>query len=102
MKIAPGRVFPSPARRSEPSVLLLGPGLYCAVDLVPVDVLDVGAQHPLVTERVAEASGAIAVELVGQRVHDLAAGGDRSLPERVDVRDVERHDCGHEPTAGTG
>src|SRR6059058_5476992 len=93
---------PRPAPRSDPSALLLGPGLHPAVDLVPVDVLDVGAQHPLVTERVAEASGAIAVELVGQRVDDLAAGSDRSLPERVDVRDIQRHDRGDQPTDGAG
>ncbi len=92
------------ARRAEPetrrSALLLGPGLHPAFHLVPADVLDVGAEHPLVPERVTQPAGPVAVELVGERVDHLAPRRDGPLPERVDVGHVERHDRRDQPTHG--
>jgi hypothetical protein len=42
-----------------------------------------------VAERIGEAGGAVAVELILHRFLELRAGGDRLLGERVDVGDVQ-------------
>jgi hypothetical protein len=52
------------------------------------DVLDAGGQRPLVAERIADAPGALAVELVGEGVDDLGAGANGTIPRGVDVGPV--------------
>src|SRR6185295_20252440 len=53
------------------------------------DVLDVRRDMPAVAERIFDCAGAIAIELVLDRAHDLAAGRGRARNRRIDVRHVE-------------
>lgn len=57
-------------------------------------IFDVLAEHPLLPERVTQPAGALAVELIRQRMYHLGAGGDGTLPCRVDVGPVGGHDRG--------
>src|ERR1700751_5000667 len=54
-------------------------------DLGRREGLDPGGQHPLVAERIAEAAAALAVEVVGERVDDLGARANGTIPRGVDV-----------------
>jgi hypothetical protein len=59
-----------------------------AVHLLARDLLDSLADHPLLAEWVAQAPGAVAVELVLKWIDDFGSGGNRALPGGVDVLPV--------------
>jgi hypothetical protein len=63
-------------------------------------MLDALTQHPLLTEGVAEATAAVAVELIGQREDLLRAGRNGSRPDTVNVLPIGRHDRGDHPAEG--
>src|ERR1019366_10750928 len=75
---------------------LVGPsGLFprhfavAALDLFRRDVLDMGANPPLIPQRILDAAGAVAVGLARGLVNRLCPGFHRALVNRVHVFDVQ-------------
>src|ERR1700729_2139717 len=78
--------LPAPVFKYMFDNLFARPGLHPPVQLSAVHVLDVAAEHPLVTERVPQPALPVAVELVRERVDHLAARRHRPRPQPVHVR----------------